>query len=851
MKQTQKKITLLLFTLFANLGFTQNPVMTKVSLPENICGEWYSNSGKGEYNGVLIHPDFIEYGYRAFMYQEIEKIKDKSYRFVAKDVFGNNLKGEMEVINKDSIQLKRGNMPKLIYVSQDKPKDSKRTTFAEVEEAIKKAWYTTDINNNLEFDVSDGQFIFRNENYSIIETVLFKSNGNNEYRFVVRNNKSYWMFYFKNWSEHYLQVGFNGKMGDLYKANKDYPDARIDNFQEYVTSANGKRYLSNKKGISETPKEVSNWIHNELKKVTTKPIEDFNSPHFFNRANGKLIGYLKGYDTSLGFKTGIIYLGNDLTREDFPIVLKIHSDGRFEADLPLTTPLYSKFVIENKWIPFYIEPGQTLAVTLDIFELLETDRLNTIQNKFKSIEYEGALANVNTELLGFNFKRRDYNNFMNKVTTLKPTEFKDEQLTILKENLDQLNNYINTQATTPQKHFEAKTTHVETITSKAASLLKNTILLESATALFDFEMYRKYEARKDTTNNTLKSSVKNEYYDFLQSIPLNDQSLLVVDEFGTFINRFEYCEPFSASYKRTNSIRPKPKKNILDFFKEEGIILSQAEKEVYEVIVNDPKKSTPKFLEENKEILTAIHEKYKEEIKLYSEKYIKPLYKNKAHVSALEQWKTKDSILSHDLVLQNNLVYEVAKIRSLNFDLKRFDKASATTYWDELKTQIQHPFLIEEGDRIYNKVFPDNNSSTYTLPDGEASDIFKKIIDPFKGKIIFVDFWATSCGPCVAGIKRMKETRKKYEGNKDFEFVFITDERSSPLGRYTDFVKEQELKNIYRLPLDKYNYLRQLFKFNGIPRYVVIDKKGNVINDNFAMHNFTYELNGILKEHNM
>ena len=66
---------------------------------------------------------------------------------------------------------------------------------------------------------------------------------------------------------------------------------------------------------------------------------------------------------------------------------------------------------------------------------------------------------------------------------------------------------------------------------------------------------------------------------------------------------------------------------------------------------------------------------------------------------------------------------------------------------------------------------------------------------------------------------------------------------------YDSFVKEQELKNLYRLSTDKYNYLRQLFKFNGIPRYVVIDKNGDVIDGDFPMHNFDVLLEDILKKH--
>jgi hypothetical protein len=61
-----------------------------------------------------------------------------------------------------------------------------------------------------------------------------------------------------------------------------------------------------------------------------------------------------------------------------------------------------------------------------------------------------------------------------------------------------------------------------------------------------------------------------------------------------------------------------------------------------------------------------------------------------------------------------------------------------------------------------------------------------------------------------------------------------------------NYQQEQEMKNSYRISNDEFNMLRQLFRFNGIPRYVVIDQKGDVINDNFQMHNFEFELKRII-----
>lgn len=213
---------------------------------------------------------------------------------------------------------------------------------------------------------------------------------------------------------------------------------------------------------------------------------------------------------------------------------------------------------------------------------------------------------------------------------------------------------------------------------------------------------------------------------------------------------------------------------------------------------------------------------------------------------AKEQWHLKDSLLHSDLGLESSLVYEITKIRSLKYVFETSSSEAAKEYMDYLTTGITNRYLIETGNQLYSQSFPVEKTTAYTLPNGVATDIFRKIVDPFKGKIVFIDFWATTCGPCVGGIQRMQPIREKYKDNKDFEFIFITDVRSSPTDDYNKFVQEQGLKNIYRLSIDDYNYLRQLFKFNGIPHYTVLDRQGNVLNNNFPMHNFEYELKGIL-----
>lgn len=604
---------------------------------------------------------------------------------------------------------------------------------------------------------------------------------------------------------------------------------------------------------SEIPEHVSKWIDNELKKSTKKPLTNFSSTQFFNASTGRLIGYIKGYDVRLGFKTGIMYTRNDITNEDYPVVIEIHPDGRFEADIPLTNASYSYMVFKNTGVKFYIEPKQTLAIILDWDEFLYADRMRNTQYFLKNITFNGSLAKINEDLIGFNEKSFDYKSFSKKMKTLSPPAFKEEEAVEYKKNLENLETYLKNNS----------------ISDKAKVLIKNQIDLEYANHLFDFVSNRDYYAKQDATNPILKIPVENDYFDFLQKMDLNDQSLLALDDFKIFVNRFEFSKPISVYPKPnvTNTSSFTPEKTFEQYLELEKIEITANDKTLNESLKNKVFKSAAEVVEFQKQF----SEGYNNASKAYSKKYVDPfISKPKPEKITMEKWQLRDSIVKNVFHLEKNLVYEVIKIRSLDYDIKRSDSENAHTYWNELKKDITHPFLIKEGERMVNKQYPISNFQNNTLtdsflsgkvsvsstalqnklPEGKATEIFKNIIKNHKGKILFIDFWATTCAPCVAGIKRMKETRKEYKDNKDFEFIFITDESLSPLEPYNKFVGEQELENIYRLASDDYNYLRQLFKFNGIPRYIVIDKKGEVINDDFPMHNFNHLLNGILEKYN-
>lgn len=126
--------------------------------------------------------------------------------------------------------------------------------------------------------------------------------------------------------------------------------------------------------------------------------------------------------------------------------------------------------------------------------------------------------------------------------------------------------------------------------------------------------------------------------------------------------------------------------------------------------------------------------------------------------------------------------------------------------------------------------------------DGDKLDF-----ESLKGKIVFVNFWATWCAPCIAEMPSVEELYAKYKDNEDVAFVMINVEKKE------DKVRRFIKKKGYTFPIYFPNETRvpKIYESRGIPTTFVIDKEGYISYKKIGMANYNASsfnkfMNGLL-----
>ncbi len=110
------------------------------------------------------------------------------------------------------------------------------------------------------------------------------------------------------------------------------------------------------------------------------------------------------------------------------------------------------------------------------------------------------------------------------------------------------------------------------------------------------------------------------------------------------------------------------------------------------------------------------------------------------------------------------------------------------------------------------------------VPAVPAEDMLEAIIAEHKGKPVFVDFWATWCGPCLNAMKTIKPLKGEM-ADHGVVTIYISN-TSSPETKWLAMLPD--IGGIhYYMQREDWSALCQKYGIEGIPQYMIFDKEGN------------------------
>lgn len=597
--------------------------------------------------------------------------------------------------------------------------------------------------------------------------------------------------------------------------------------------------------------------------------DEVYSEMVFKSDSATYSGYIRGYTVKADTKTGTIYVNNVFTGHQDSYLVKIADDGSFSVKFPINHPqsIFVRLAGTNALV--FVEPGK------ETFQVIDKD----------ATLFMGDCARINTDLKSFEkiVAYEDYQKLINTISETSPEvykksclEIKDKQMQALsamaqKQSISQKALQIkkldiefmayqqmlsyemykedaerNTNRKTNQLDNKLEASYYDFITP---SILNNQLGMISSnySSFINYLMYVKI-LRPDAVSYSynLTSETAQKLKEF--GISLSNEELQMVEasrksekisikQIEFYVANQGKIQKFKENHKEAYAILQKDKPKIEVTVEELAASLKTQRvsltAEEMELVANF---KLARLTKEEIAVQKQFYDTYGESLKVFNEKYKTDIQE----IADEKEFKKLNAKLNTVFGVKESFVFDVMTLQQKSGYLE----SNFTPYTDNqlkgIQGKIKHPFLsnyiIVENNRTKAKIEANKTKSGFTVntvKKTEGDDLFESMIAKFKGKVIYVDFWATWCGPCMQGIKEIASLKEEMK-NENVVFLYITGP-SSPEKTWNNSIPNIKGEH-YRVSEDEWNYLIQKFNISGIPHYVLVNKNGEIVNPKLVHH---------------
>lgn len=126
-------------------------------------------------------------------------------------------------------------------------------------------------------------------------------------------------------------------------------------------------------------------------------------------------------------------------------------------------------------------------------------------------------------------------------------------------------------------------------------------------------------------------------------------------------------------------------------------------------------------------------------------------------------------------------------------------------------------FANAEGNEAIDFRFPDINGNMVALSD-------------FRGRVVYIDVWATWCAPCRSEIPHLREIAAEFQGNNNLVILGVSVDATRDRSAWEEYVRANKQFGVQLFAGDDaQNNLMIPYQIRGIPRFILIGKDGRVM----------------------
>ncbi|GAO28952.1 thiol:disulfide interchange protein TlpA [Geofilum rubicundum JCM 15548] len=637
-------------------------------------------------------------------------------------------------------------------------------------------------------------------------------------------------------------------------------------------------YLRNEENgqmlAGEDPENLRTYVTNDVLSSMTIPMDSsVYTPPVFHSDSVTFSGFIAGYSPRVGFKTFTLYVNDILTGEQSSKTIRISESGEFSITFPYYYP-HSAFLRS----PFaggslFLEPGKDLFVMYDGQDIFYMGELGKLNKDLQDLR----------EIVLFNYRHMQA--VILNMTPLDYKAFINEQY---EESLLKLNEFEKTHGLQPKVR---QIKELDLRYRRAENLLSYQMNFDQAYR----QKHEVPRSQRELPIEI--ESPDHEYYDFLTTDFANNPLAVVADSYNSFVNRLMYSDllrdnqslslstmdiverllesgqklapeevqmmerlkayetsegkmAIDAFNKKhmdlINGFVSKYSEDLKDLFennrrlnvtitmmadhlKIKDVEITDEEQELVDAVTafnqSPPVIEAQVFQKENGEATSQFHKNHRD-------------FVNKIFAEARKD--SRNRLLKDSVGIESGLMVDVMNAQDFLRPVASQMVPAAEEELEVFQKETSTPFIAAYAevvnDRSLAKIEANKTKSGYTkneVPKSEADQIFEAMMAKFKGKVAYVDFWASWCGPCRSGIERVKSLKEELK-DEEVVFVYITNQ-STPEKTWENMIPDIKGEH-FRVSTDEWNFLSEKFNISGIPHYVLVDKTGHVVEPKMGYH---------------